>query len=83
VREGADHGVFIKDIALKEIWTPDRLAAHSRSWTDEAPQWFAGGTFDFSSDHWQLLHKTRWGNIVRINLADGSLREYSQRLPVQ
>lgn len=73
MREGPDHGVFIKDIALKEIWTPDKLAANSRIWTEGTPEWFAGGTFEFSSDCRQLIHKTRWGNTVRINLADGSL----------
>jgi len=55
------------------LWTPDRLAAKPRFWTDETPEWFAGGTFEFSSDYRQLIHKTRWGNTVRINLADGSL----------
>lgn len=55
LREGADHGVFIKDIAFKEIWTPDRLAANSHAWTDETPQWFAGGTFEFSPDRRQLI----------------------------
>ena len=83
LREGPDHGVFIKDIVLKEIWTPDRLAANPRFWTDSTPQWFAGGTFEFSSDRRQLIHKTRWGDTVSINLADGSLRENSQRPPVQ
>jgi hypothetical protein len=73
MREGPDHGVFIKDIALKEIWTPDELAANSGAWNDETPQWFAGGTFEFSSESRQLIHKTRWGNTVRINLQDGSL----------
>jgi hypothetical protein len=75
VREGPDHGVFIKDIALKEIWTPDKVAANPNFWTGETPEWFAGGTFEFSSDYHQLMHKTRWGNTVRINLADGSLSD--------
>jgi hypothetical protein len=71
--EGPDHGVFIKDIALNEVWTPDKLAANSSIWTEGTPEWFAGGTFEFSSDCLQLIHKTRWGNTVRINLQDGSL----------
>jgi hypothetical protein len=75
IREGPDHGVFIKEIALNKIWTPDRLAANPNSWTDETPEWFAGGTFEFSSDYRQLIHKTRWGNTVRINLANGSLSD--------
>jgi hypothetical protein len=75
IREGPDHGVFIKEIALKEIWTPDKVAANPEIWTDHTPEWFAGGTFEFSSDDRQLIHKTRWGNTVRINLADGSLSD--------
>jgi hypothetical protein len=75
VREGPDHGVFIKEVALNRIWTPDRLAANPSVWTGETPEWFAGGTFEFSSDYRQLIHKTRWGNTVRINLADGSLSD--------
>jgi hypothetical protein len=70
--EGPDHGVFIRDVPLKELWPPDRLAAlHFSTQTDHSPQWFAGGTFEFSKDCQQLIHKTRWGNTVHIHLADG------------
>ena len=75
IREGPDQGVFIKEIALNKIWMPDRIAANPVIWTDESPEWFAGGTFEFSPDYRQLIHKTRWGNTVRINLADGSLSD--------
>jgi len=68
------HGAFVKDIALKEIWkTPGRLGQNVGSWTDQSPEWFAGGTFEFSSDSRQLIHETRFGNTVRINLQDGSV----------
>jgi hypothetical protein len=70
VREGPDQGVLVRDIPLKEIWPPDKMAATS-SWNDTTPQWFAGGTFEFDSH--QLVHKTRWGNTIRINLPDGSV----------
>jgi hypothetical protein len=70
--EGPDHGVFIRDVPLKELWPPGRLAAlHFSTQTDHSLQWFAGGTFEFSTDCRQLIHKTRWGNTVRIHLADG------------
>jgi|SRR5271155_4429950 len=72
VREGPDRGVFIKSITLREIWPPDRIAANT-TWTDETPQWFAGGSFEFSSDYRTLTHKTRWGNTVRIKLEDGAV----------
>ena len=72
VGKGPDHGVFIKTIALKEIWSPDKVAENTGLWTDHTPEWFAGGTFEFSSDCRELTHQTRWGNTVRIKLDDGS-----------
>jgi hypothetical protein len=72
VREGPNHGVFIRDITLREIWPADKLA-DVQIVTDETPQWFAGGAFEFSTDCRLLIHKTRWGNTVRINLRDGSV----------
>ncbi len=72
MREGPDHGVFIKDIALREIWPADKLPNQQIA-TDETPQWFAGGTFEFLPDCRLLIHKTRWGNTVRINLQGGSV----------
>jgi hypothetical protein len=68
-----DHeSVNIKDITLREIWPADKLADVGTV-NDETPQWFAGGTFEFSPDCRLLIHKTRWGNTVRINLQDGSV----------
>jgi hypothetical protein len=64
------HGVLIKGIDLKEIWSPDKVAANTGAWDDHTPEWFAGGTFEFLSDCRQLIHRTRWGNTVRINLED-------------
>ena len=72
IREGPDHGAFIKDITLREIWPAEKFPKVEIG-TDETPQWFAGGTFDFSPDCRVLVHKTRWGNTVRINLKDGSV----------
>jgi hypothetical protein len=71
MREGPDHGVFIKDIPLADLWPEDRVDANTGAWDDETPQWFAGGTFEFSTDGQELIHKTRWHSIVRIHLEDG------------
>lgn len=79
VREGPDRGVFIRDIPLREIWPEARLPGHELV-TDETPQWFAGGTFDFSENSRVLIHKTRWGNTVRIGLLDGSVWSDSTNL---
>jgi len=38
IREGPDHGNFIREIALKEIRTPDKVAAMSSIWTDHTPE---------------------------------------------
>ena len=64
-------GALVRDIELKEIWPSDKQ--QPTVFTDGTPHWFDGGTFKFSSDSRFLIHKTRWGNIVRIRLSDGSV----------
>src|SRR5579859_6554423 len=60
VGEGPDHGVFIRDVPLKELWPADKLVRPGiQIETGETPRWFAGGTFEFSADCRQLIHKTR------------------------
>jgi hypothetical protein len=76
VRKGPDHGVFIRDVPLKELWPADKFVGPGiQIETGETRRWFAGGTFEFSADRRQLIHKTRWGNATRIHLADGSVSE--------
>jgi hypothetical protein len=71
---GPDLGIFVKNISLRDLWPANRVANdRAMSQTDESPQWFAGGTFEFSEDCRELIHKTRWGNVVRIRLADGPI----------
>jgi hypothetical protein len=60
-------------VALVKLWSPGQLAEINELWSDETPQWFAGGTFKFSSDSRLLIHKTRWHNTVRIALENGSV----------
>jgi len=75
-REGAssmNQGAFVKGLSLKVLWPTKKLPSSGMIWTDESLQWFAGGSFAFSSDSRQLIHKTRWGNTARINLMDGSI----------
>ena len=71
MREGPDQGVFIRTVNWRELWpkgvVPDQVQY------DSSPQWFSGGTFEFSQNIEVLVHRTRWGNTVRIHLADGSL----------
>jgi hypothetical protein len=72
MRRGPDHGVFIKDIALTDLWPQERANALT-GWTDETPQWFVGGSFEFSADYREMIITTRWRNTVHIRLDDGSL----------
>jgi hypothetical protein len=62
-------GVLVRDIPLSEIWPADQEV--EPMWHDGTPTWFAAGTFAFSPDSTQLIHTTRWGNTVRIDLATG------------
>ena len=73
VGEGPDHGVFIKDVTPREFWPPDRLATIPSVWSDHTPEWFVGGTFEFSRDYRQPIHESSGGKTVRINLEDGSV----------
>ena len=72
MQDGTVKGVLVKDVKLKELWPAARIDGN-RMWTDHTPEWFAGGRFDFAPGNLQLIHKTRWGNTVRINLPDGKV----------
>lgn len=72
------HGRLIREIPLKEIWTPPILtwqsAATKETTSDgETPEWYAGGTFAFSLDNQNLIYKTQWGNSIRVSLENGSV----------
>lgn len=67
---GTIKGVLVREVKLDELWPAERI---EKFWTDGTPEWFAGGRFDFTDDNLQLIHKTRWGDIVRIHLADGKV----------
>lgn len=70
MQDGTVKGVLVKDIQLEELWRATKIDP-IRLWTDHTPEWFAGGSFDFAPGNLQPIHKTRWGNTVRINLPDG------------
>jgi hypothetical protein len=79
MQDGTVKGVLVRDIKLEELWPAIKIDL-SRSWSDNTPEWFAGGSFgfDFAPGNLQLIHKTRWGTTVRINLPDGkALKECS------
>ena len=77
--DGSIKGVLIREIKLDELWPEGKIES---SWSDHTPEWFAGGSFDFPEDNLHLIHKTRWGTTVRIDLRDGRvLKEYDMSLP--
>jgi hypothetical protein len=83
IQDGTVKGVLVRDIKLEELWPATKIDS-SRIWTDHTPEWFAGGSFDFAPEipfrppDLQLIHKTRWGNTVRINLRDGKVLKGTQ-----
>jgi len=70
MQDGTVKGVLVRDIKLEELWPATKIDP-IRVWTDHTLEWFAGGSFDFAPGNLQLIHKTRWGSTVRINLPDG------------
>lgn len=70
MQDGTVKGVRVRDIKLEELWPATKIDS-SRLATDYRPEWFAGGSFDFAPGNLKLIHKTRWGTTVRINLPDG------------
>jgi hypothetical protein len=68
---GPDHGVLVRQIPLLDLWPPEHIPEII---TDHTPQWFASGTFEFSSDNRTLIHKTRWGKILQISLVTGEIK---------
>jgi hypothetical protein len=67
---GPDHGVLIRQITLTALWSPQHIPFQV---TDHTPRWFANGTFAFSPDNRSLIHKTRWGQTLRIDLETGDV----------
>ncbi len=73
-KKGPDHGVFIKTIPLKALWPRDKYDEWEHAiHTDESPEWFAQGSFNFSPESRQLIHKTQWGTTARILLMTGAV----------
>jgi len=67
---GPDHGVLVRQIPLRELWQPEQIP---EEFNDHTPEWFASGTFAFSPDNRTLIHKTRWGKTLQINLETGAV----------
>jgi hypothetical protein len=69
---GPDNGVLIRQVPLSDLWPPEHIP---RMVNDHTPLWFASGTFVFSPDNRTLIHKTRWGKTLEINLETGQVRD--------
>jgi hypothetical protein len=77
MRPGPDHGVLIRDISLKELWPADKDSNYTYSSDNDMSEWYAGGQFEFSPNQGELIHRTRWGSTVYINLHNGSVQQVS------
>ena len=77
IDRGPDHGVLIRQIPLRDLWPPE----HTEEITDveESTSWYAYGTFSFSPDNQTLIHKTRWGTTLHINLKTGDVISLRRR----
>ena len=73
MRPGKDLGILIRDVPLQELWPAGIDVPRSYDTDSDLQEWFAGGRFEFSTDCRQLIHQTRWGNTVDINLEDGQV----------
>jgi hypothetical protein len=68
---GPDHGVLVREIPLHDLWPPEQIP---KMINDATPQWFAGGSFSFTSDDRTLMYKTRWGKTLLIDLVTGEIK---------
>jgi len=68
---GPDNGVLIRQIPLSDLWPKEQIP---RAIEDHTPRWFASGTFAFLPDNRTLIHKTRWGTTLWIDLQTGEVR---------
>jgi hypothetical protein len=68
---GPDHGVLVREIPLHDLWPPEQIP---KMINDATPQWFAGGSFSFTSDDRTLIYKTRWGKTLLIDLVTGEIK---------
>lgn len=67
---GPDHGVLIRQIAWTDLWPSEHAP---EMFTDETPEWFAGGSFAFSANDTALLYKKSSGKSFQVDLATGSV----------
>jgi hypothetical protein len=68
---GPDNGVLIRQVPLSDLWPKEQIP---RGIEDHTPRWFASGTFAFLPDNRTLIHKTRWGTVLQIDLQTGEVR---------
>jgi hypothetical protein len=67
---GPDHGVLIKQISWSQLFPSETAPV---MFTDETPQWYAGGHFVFSPDNQKLIYTTPNGKILHVSLSTGEI----------
>jgi hypothetical protein len=73
-RKNGHAGKLVGNLHLTDLWTGSELKSDAPATeTDATPMWFAGGSLAFSPDNRILIYRSRWNDVVRIRLIDGTL----------
>ncbi len=76
-REKDYRGELVKTLPLSDLWTTKQIDPEGTgnfTATDATPEWFAGGSLNFSVDSRELVYRSRWNDVVRIDLHDGLVK---------
>jgi hypothetical protein len=68
--------VSVRQISITDLWTPREIDPEGDEFhiqTGATPQWFSGGSLNFSADDENLIYRTQWNDVLIIRLADGSI----------
>lgn len=72
-RRQENTGKLVRTLRLTDIWTHEEIeSAAVLIDMGETPMWYTDGLLEFSADDQELLYHSRWNDLVRIKLADGS-----------
>lgn len=68
--------IAVRQIAISDLWTPREINPDGAGLfiqTGATPQWFAGGSFNFTDDDENLTYRTQWNDVLTIRLVDGTI----------
>jgi hypothetical protein len=68
----SDHGMLVRAVPITDMLEKQPIPDFI---TDHTPSWFSGGDFKFSPDNRTLIHKTKSGATLLIDLATGVVKK--------